>query len=115
MQAFRNALIDCDLVDMGFSGDHFTWRRGRIRERLDRAVSNGNWSLMHPDARVHHLGYIRSDHRPILLDTDYEPSANTQQVPKRFEAKWLKEESFRQEWSVHGRRLEVLRQGGSVV
>jgi endonuclease/exonuclease/phosphatase family metal-dependent hydrolase len=69
MLAFRNALTDCDLDDMGFSGDPFTWKRGRIRERLDHVICNGSWVMTHPMARVHHLAYIRSDHLPILLDT----------------------------------------------
>lgn len=41
MLAFREALKDCELNDLGFSGQWFTWERGRlpsnnIRERLDR-------------------------------------------------------------------------------
>jgi hypothetical protein len=34
MQGFRDALSDCELEDLGFTGDKFTWQ-GRIRERLD--------------------------------------------------------------------------------
>jgi hypothetical protein len=40
LQAFHDALDDCALVDMGFTGDMFTWQRGKIRERLDRGVAN---------------------------------------------------------------------------
>ena len=40
MQAFQEAIDDCCLHDMGFIGDPFTWRRGRIRERLDRGLVN---------------------------------------------------------------------------
>ena len=29
MQEFREALVDCQLDDMGFMGDQFTWRRRR--------------------------------------------------------------------------------------
>ena len=36
MQAFRDVLDDCGLIDLGFTGEPFTWKRGRIRERLDR-------------------------------------------------------------------------------
>ncbi|KAA3468220.1 reverse transcriptase [Gossypium australe] len=41
MVAFREALEDCQLMDLGFQGPWFTWERGNlpetnIRERLDR-------------------------------------------------------------------------------
>ena len=75
MDAFRDALVDCELEDLGYMGEMFTWKRGRIRERLDRAVANGAWTLMHPNAVVVHFDYIRSDHRPIILDTEYRQSA----------------------------------------
>jgi hypothetical protein len=47
MQAFRDALTNCGLEDLGYSGNIFTWKRGRIRERLDRAVANEAWNTMH--------------------------------------------------------------------
>jgi hypothetical protein len=31
MQAFRDALTDCGLEDLGYIGDTFTWRRKRHR------------------------------------------------------------------------------------
>jgi hypothetical protein len=97
MQAFRDAMSDCGLEDLGFSGDVFTWKRGQIRQRLDRAIANGQWMNMHPGAVLQHLGYIRSDHWPILLDTKYQAGVGRQKHgPRRFEAKWLREEGFRQ-------------------
>jgi hypothetical protein len=97
MQAFRDALDDCNLHDLGFVGDNYTWKRGRIRERLERAVANNAWDLLHPGALVQHLGYIRSDHRPILLDTDaHQVQLNNHNGPRRFEAKWLREPKFRE-------------------
>jgi hypothetical protein len=96
MQAFQDALTDCELEDLGYSGDSYTWKRGRIRERLDRAVANGAWNIMHPGAVLQHLQYTRSDHRPILLDTDYQNlSVNQSRQSKKFEAKWLREKGFR--------------------
>jgi hypothetical protein len=50
MQAFREALDDCGLEDLGFTGDPFTWKCGRMRQRLDRVVATNSWSLMHPGA-----------------------------------------------------------------
>jgi hypothetical protein len=96
MQAFRDVLSDCGLEDLGYVGDPFTWKRGRIRERLDRVVTNNSWVDMHPDAMVTHLEYTRSDHRPLLLDTEYQPSqASNKSSPRRFERKCLQEKNFR--------------------
>jgi hypothetical protein len=98
MQAFRDALTDCGLEDIGYTGNHYTWKPGRIRERLDRAVANGEWVSMHLNAVLSHLEYTRSDHRPLLLDTEYQGSPSSgRSGPRRFEGKWLQEEGFRDE------------------
>jgi endonuclease/exonuclease/phosphatase family metal-dependent hydrolase len=89
MQAFRDVLSDCDLIDLGFMGEPFTWKRGRLWQRLDRVVANSAWNAMHPGSVVQHLEYARSDHRPIMLDTDYQIMPNTRSSTMRFEAKWL--------------------------
>jgi hypothetical protein len=66
-----------------------------MRQRLDRVVATNDWNTMHPGATVKHLGYIRSDHRPILLDTEYQNEAGQQHSgPRRFEAKWLREKKL---------------------
>jgi hypothetical protein len=97
MQAFQDALTDCELEDLGYSGNNFTWKRGRIRERLDRAVANGAWNIMHPGAVLQHLEYTRSDHHPILLDTDYQQTVvDHSKKSKKFEARWLHEKGFRE-------------------
>jgi hypothetical protein len=62
MQVFREALDDCGLEDLGFSGDPFTWKHGRLRQRLDRAVATHTWSVQHPGVVLQHLGYIKLDH-----------------------------------------------------
>ena len=40
-----------------------------IRERLDRAVANTQRSNMFPQSSMINSEMIRSDHRPILMDT----------------------------------------------
>jgi hypothetical protein len=55
MQAFRDCLTDCGLEDLGYIGNIFTWKRGNIRERLDRAVGDANWSALFPSTGVHNL------------------------------------------------------------
>lgn len=54
MEAFRRALEDCNLMDIGFSGNWFTWERGNlpetnIQERLDRGVATDSWLALFPD------------------------------------------------------------------
>lgn len=60
------------LLDLGFNGPAYTWSnnqpsRFHIRERLDRAFSNAECTLLFPNAAVHHLPRFSSDHSPILL------------------------------------------------
>lgn len=90
MQAFQEALLD----DLGFVGDKFTWQRGRIRERLDRGVVNDTWRQIYPNAAMVHMGYSDSDHRPILLDTEYHMARSDVVRQKRFEARWIEEKTF---------------------
>ena len=71
LQAFQDALSDCSLEDIGYHGDKFTWFRGGLRERLDRAGSNAEWMEMHPLCGLCNLDMGKSDHRPICLYTDY--------------------------------------------
>jgi endonuclease/exonuclease/phosphatase family metal-dependent hydrolase len=96
MQAFRDVVSDCNLNDLGFVGEQFTWRRGRIRERLDRAVVNDSWIMMHPEASLFHQDYMRSDHHPILTDTETSNAGIQHGTTQKFEAKWLQEENFRE-------------------
>lgn len=95
LQAFSDSLADCALSDMGYSGDIFTWQRGRIRERLDRGVSNAQWNALFPTARLENGGMLNSDHSPLIVETVVraDSDANTRRGPKCFEARWLKEET----------------------
>jgi hypothetical protein len=94
MQLFHDALKDCDLEDMGYIGDLFTWRRGNMRERLDRGVVNNSWNDVFPNASLINSETTRSDHRPVLVDTEYLSSTHAiTEAPKRFEARWLQEDA----------------------
>ncbi|XVE64032.1 hypothetical protein DITRI_Ditri07aG0068900 [Diplodiscus trichospermus] len=99
MTNFRTALDNCGLNDLGFTGNWFTWERGRtvatnVRERLDRCVATSNWIDKFPNYAVAHLNFSTSDHKPILLSTDTEIGKSNNKRRKRFhfEASWLKEE-----------------------
>ena len=57
MEAFRTALDNCDLRDLGFAGQRFTWCNGRIGAqrtlvRLDRMVANSRWIELFQQAKV---------------------------------------------------------------
>jgi hypothetical protein len=93
MQAFRECLSDCGLEELGYIGNKFTWKRGQMRERLDRAVGNAGWSQLFPRDGVHHLTSTGSDHRPIFVDTEtYGSSLSSSRRRRRFEGRWLQEE-----------------------
>ncbi|XP_024175552.1 uncharacterized protein LOC112181445 [Rosa chinensis] len=49
MATFRRTLADCDLLDMGFVGSHFTWSRpstGNALEQLSRKIYDTGTKLM---------------------------------------------------------------------
>ena len=48
MASFRDALTDCSLLDMGYTGPSFTWSNKRadhalVRALLDRGMANSAW------------------------------------------------------------------------
>ncbi|KAH1098260.1 hypothetical protein J1N35_015181 [Gossypium stocksii] len=98
IEKFRNVLENCQLVDVGFFGNWFTWKRGNlpetnIRECLNRGVANDMWMNLCPEVTIQHLTHSFSDHCPLLI--------TTKRVEKRvfvkdikFEAWWIMEESF---------------------
>ena len=92
----KELLFEFNAVDLGFSGNKFTWAKGNwgsapIKRRLDRGVTSISWRLAYPNAAISHLGAIKSDHSPILLDTN--PKDSFTYRPFRFEATWLRDES----------------------
>ncbi|KAK3221474.1 hypothetical protein Dsin_008499, partial [Dipteronia sinensis] len=115
---FRQAVEDCDLVDLGFSGPSLTWnnkRDGRmnIQERLDRFLADNQWRDRFLDIRVDHLGFNVSDHRMILLVCSTVPQVH-QGLSRafRFEPFWLKDADFGRVidavWKETGHTLSVL-------
>lgn len=44
MQSFRDCIEECGLQEIMYIGDQFTWSRGAIRERLDRALCTEKWA-----------------------------------------------------------------------
>lgn len=69
---FQNALSDCNLFDLGYSGHPFTWFKSMndtvfLKERLDRFVGSLSWSDLIPNYTVSNLTTSISDHSPICI------------------------------------------------
>lgn len=52
---FQNFIQGNGLRDLGFKGSKFTWRRGVVFERLDRAIRTCEWFCSFPDTILFHL------------------------------------------------------------
>ena len=67
MEAFRELLNVCGLLDLGFIGQRYTWCNGRFGDqrtllRLDRMVANNGWRAKFPETKVYHVSMAALDH-----------------------------------------------------
>lgn len=73
LDKFRETLEICDLQDLGFIGDKYTWRNHNhlvqhyVKERLDRAAASPNWAAKFPHVKVINSDPRHSDHRPVIV------------------------------------------------
>jgi hypothetical protein len=116
MRAFREAVEDCSLQDLGWTGVQYTWDnkqtgQANVKARLDRAFANAGFLQRFEHARVRHIVTVESDHCMVLM----EQRGNLNQVrrgPKqfRYENVWqthidyekLIAESWRKNQNAHG-------------
>ncbi|KAG8475227.1 hypothetical protein CXB51_032054 [Gossypium anomalum] len=102
---FSEFMDSMGLHDLGFSGPNFTWNRGGVFERLDRAICNDAWSLKFPLSKVLHLLKLKSDHRPLRLSIMLEVQPSSKK-PFRFLAGWVEHPGFsefvKDNWSFMG-------------
>ncbi|XP_010445958.1 PREDICTED: uncharacterized protein LOC104728708 [Camelina sativa] len=91
---------DLSLIDIGFKGSKFTWRRGReertyVAKRLDRVLCCANTHLKWQEATVTHLPFFSSDHAPLYLQLSPVVKGDPQRRPFCFEVAWMQHESFK--------------------
>lgn len=67
---FQRFLFENGFRDLECVGSQFTWSRGGLSQRLDRAICNEGWDLRFSNYRVRNLHRLKSDHRPILVVLD---------------------------------------------
>nr|KYP72233.1 hypothetical protein KK1_004820 [Cajanus cajan] len=103
--AFRNFVDQCSLMDIGFNGSAFTWKRGQLYERLDRCLANFDWRVAFPEASLTHLNPLKYHHTPILLQLNLGVVRCSYRCPFRFEAVWLTHDEFpefiQREWKAN--------------
>lgn len=97
IQAFQQAISDCDLHDLGFSGQNFTYSNQRqesteVKVHLDRFFGNTRWCSLFDNTKVRHLIAPTSDHCPFFLSTT--PFKASIQKLFRFEDLWLRDNTF---------------------
>ncbi|XP_061366774.1 uncharacterized protein LOC133309926 [Gastrolobium bilobum] len=90
----QDCLDLCGVSDIGFKGPSFTWKKGNLQERLDRACANEEWNMAWPNRFLGHLPFFNSDHRPILV-SNYQSSRELNGVKQfKFLAAWLTDPDF---------------------
>ena len=95
---FKECLDKCNMVDLGFNGQRFTWTNKRdancfIQERIDRFFMNLSWCLFYPKVRVSHLTRCHLDHYPVIIETNPRRAIHLNR-PFKFQRFWLLDPSF---------------------
>ncbi|KAF7815008.1 RNA-directed DNA polymerase [Senna tora] len=94
MDRFSRCISNCNLVDLGFKGPKFTWKRNNIMERIDRVSGNQVWVSNFSNYSVFTLPSFKSDHNAILLKPTVHSMSSSGEKPFRFQAAWLTHNSF---------------------
>ena len=97
MQAFRDAINDCNLLDMGYHCFPFTWCNNRdpphtTSVRLDRCLANMEWLQRNPLALMEHIDAANSDHKCMLMAWEPRTTSHVQRKPFHFEEVWNSDE-----------------------
>ncbi|PKU71097.1 hypothetical protein MA16_Dca011538 [Dendrobium catenatum] len=92
MEDFNDMILSCNLNDIGFSSNGFTWNKGTMWQRLDRILFNDQWISSFQNTHIEYLTRTLSDHSPLLINM-YNTINNTFQ-PFRFQNMWLLDDIF---------------------
>ena len=110
IQAFRDTVDVCMLLDIGYKGRQWTFEKRVVggtytKGRLDRALANAPWMAHFAAASLEHLTAATSAHSPLQLDLGW-GQRDPQRRTFRYEAMWEKHEGLQgfvhKEWAEHG-------------
>lgn len=106
---FQEALNMCSLCDLGWNGNIFTWcnrrfKKGLIKERLDRYVASYDWSIRFPGSKVTNIDAIGSDHVPIMLEV-----FGLENQYGKFRKKWGYRFRFEEMWAEYEECEQVVK------
>ena len=86
MRHFQEAITECEVMDLPYTGAMFTWWNKReedpIGKKLDRALVNREWLQQYPQSSAHFGAGGVSDHARCLVRTS--GSSNEVRKPFRF-------------------------------
>ncbi|KAF7831784.1 hypothetical protein G2W53_014117 [Senna tora] len=92
---FKDLFDEAFLVDLGFSGNEYTWWRDSVAIRLDRMICNEAWRHLFNEAGVVHLPNYKLDHNPLWLRLNPSKDMETKcDRPFRFLAPWVLHNDF---------------------
>lgn len=99
--AFGDWINENSLIDMGFNGKKFTWKRGHVLDsfvakRLDRVLCCAQARLRWQEAIVTHLPFLSSNHSPLYVQLTPAGRSDPKRRPFRFEAAWLSHSGFKE-------------------
>jgi hypothetical protein len=102
--SFRNTMNHCDLQDLGYNGNIFTWTNkhqgdSQIQCRLDRFLATSDWISLFPNYSNQHLLRYKSDHCPISLvfsTVSNNRNSHTNYYQKKFEQVWTTDDYHKQ-------------------
>lgn len=99
---FNDWINEEALIDLGYTGQKFTWVRGNNTNtfkgaRLDRGLCSVDWLDCFPDSTITHLPAMSSDHTPIVLNTS---TPGSKKVNRRFQ--------FQVAWTAHDDFLNTI-------
>ncbi|XP_013594634.1 uncharacterized protein LOC106435521 [Brassica napus] len=70
MREFRECLLRCDLSDLAYRGNSYTWTNRHVSKKLDRILVNDIWLQTFPDSLAVFGKLGISDHTPSCLFLD---------------------------------------------